>query len=94
MHAFAMHIAEFIHLHGSVVKFTQQGLEKLNDVTTKHFQRATNHKEIQSLKQILEKQLRIEELEERGYQRTKRLQTCSKCKQAGHNKRSCKRIHT
>ena len=89
MHALAMHIGEFIHLHGSVVKFTQQGLEKLNDVTTKQFQRATNHQESQSLRQVLEKRLRIETLEDSGYQRTKRVQTCSKCKQAGHNKRSC-----
>ena len=92
MHALAMHMGEFIQLHGSVVKFTQQGLEKLNDITTKHFQRATNHQESQSLQQVLEKRLRIESLEERGYQRTKRVQTCSKCKQAGHNKRSCKSV--
>ena len=92
MHAFAMHMAEFIHLNGSIVKFTQQGLEKLNDITTKHFQHATNHQEIQSLRQILEKRLRIETLKERGYQCTKRVQTCSICKQAGHNKRSCKNI--
>ena len=55
VHALAMHMEEFIQLHGSVVKFTQQGLEKLNDLTTKHFQRATNHHESQSLLQILEK---------------------------------------
>ena len=92
MYAFAMHMAEFIYLNGSIVKFIQQGLEKLNDITTKHFQHATNHQEIQSLRQILEKRLRIETLEERGYQRTKRVQTCSICKQVGHNKRSCKNI--
>ena len=89
MHALAMHIGEFIHLHGSVVKFTQQGLEKLNDVTTKQFQRATNHQESQSLRQVIEKRLRIETLEDSGHQHTKRVQTCSKRKQAGHNKRSC-----
>ena len=31
------------------------------------------------------KKLRIETLEDRGHQCTKRVQTCSKCKQAGHN---------
>ena len=92
MHALAMHIGEFIQLHGSVVRFTQQGLEKLNDLTTKHYQRATNHQERQSLQQVLQKRLRIEALEEMGYQRVKRVQTCSKCKQAGHNKRSCKSV--
>ena len=89
MHALAMHMAEFIDLNGGVVKFTQQGLEKLNDVTTKQFQRATNHQESQSLRQVLEKRLRIETLEDTGHQRTKCVQTCSKCKQAGHNKRLC-----
>ena len=68
MHAFAMHMAEFIDLNGGVVKFTQQGLEKLNDVTTKQFQRATNHQESQSLRQVL---LHIETLEDTGHQRTK-----------------------
>ena len=43
MHALAMHMGESIQLHGRVVRFTQQGLEKLNDLTTKHYQRATNH---------------------------------------------------
>ncbi len=38
MHAFAMHISEFISLHGNIVMFSQQGLEKLNDITTIHFQ--------------------------------------------------------
>jgi len=60
----------------------QQGSEKLNDVATKHFQRASNHKDIESLKQMLEKQNRIEQLEDEGYQRTKRSLTCSKCKRS------------
>jgi ubiquinone/menaquinone biosynthesis C-methylase UbiE len=34
MHAFAMHVSEFLRLYGNIVMFTQQGLEKLNDVTT------------------------------------------------------------
>ena len=80
MHALAMDMEEFIQLHGSVVKFTQQGLEKLNELTTKHFQRATNHHESQSLRKILEKRLCIETLEERGYERIKCVQTCSKYK--------------
>ena len=55
MHALAMHMGEIIQLHGSVVRFTQQGMKKLNDLTTKHFQRVSNHHESQSLRQILEK---------------------------------------
>ena len=40
---------------GNVVMFSQQGLEKLNDLTTKHFQRASNQREYDALKQVLEK---------------------------------------
>ena len=90
MHAFSMHMPEFIKLYGSLISFTQQGLEKLNDFSTKDFQRASNHRNIESLKQMLEKRNRIESLEDGGYARTKQLQTCSKCKMTGHNKRSCK----
>ena len=85
MHAFSMHVPEFIKLYGSLISFTQQGL---NDFITKDFQRASNHCNIESLK--LEKRNRIESLEDGGYARTKQLQTCSKCKMTGHNKRSCK----
>lgn len=46
MHAFAMHISEFVRLNNyNITMFTQQGLEKLNDLTTKYFQRETNHHE-------------------------------------------------
>ena len=38
MHAFVMHLLEFVRLHGNITMFTQQGLEKLNDFTTKYFQ--------------------------------------------------------
>ena len=41
MHAMAYHIPEFLWLHkGNIVQFTQQGLEKLNDISTKNFQRS------------------------------------------------------
>ena len=39
----------------NLVSFTQQGLKKLNDFSTKQFQRVSNHQNIQSLKQMLEK---------------------------------------
>ena len=90
VHAFAMHTSEFIRLHGNIVSFTQQGLEKLNDVTTKQYQRATNHHNLSALKQILEKRNRIEILQDSGYEREKQLQVCSICKSSGHNKRTCK----
>lgn len=89
IHAFAQHVHEFLRLYGNIVIFNQQGLEKLNDLTTKHFQRATNHQGYQALKQVLEKRNRIELLEDGGYQRPKQVQTCTICRQPGHNKRSC-----
>ena len=55
MHAFSMHVSQFMHLHGNVRMFSQQGLEKLNDVCTIHFQQSSNHRDIQVLKQILQK---------------------------------------
>jgi len=55
MHAFAMHVPEMLELRGIIVTFTQQSLEKLNDITTEQFQRSTNHQELLSLRQILEK---------------------------------------
>ena len=89
MHCLAMHVSEFLQLYGNIGQFTQQGLEKLNDLTTIFFQHASNHHEQEALKQILEKRNRIEELEYQGYQRSVREQKCSKCKQKGHNKRKC-----
>ena len=89
MHAFSMHVSQFMHLHGNVRMLNQQGLEKLNDVCTIHFQQSSNHRDIQALKQILEKRNRIEQLEDSGYQKQKKEQECSVCKTMGHNKRSC-----
>lgn len=94
MHIFAMHVPEFLHMYGNIVMFTQQGLEKLNDTTTQHFQRASNHRDHESLKQLLEKRNRLESLKDSGYQRKKQVQRCSQCKQTGHNKRSCPLIPT
>ena len=56
MHALAMHVPEFLHLYGNIVMFSQQGHEKLNDVTTIHFQHSTNHRKAETLKQLLEKE--------------------------------------
>ena len=67
MHAFSMHVPELIKLYGNLISFTQQGLEKLNDFSTKDFQQASNHRNIESLRQILEKRNRVESLEDGGY---------------------------
>ena len=53
-------------MHGRILPFTQQGLEKYNDVTTKDFFRSTNHKGETALRQIMEKQNRLEYLRDSG----------------------------
>jgi len=56
-----MYIPEFLHLnHGNISIFSQQGLEKLNDVSTQHFQRSSNHRNEEALTQMLQKGNRIE----------------------------------
>ena len=49
IHAMAQHAGDFIQLHGSLLAFTQQGLEKYNDITTKYYFRSTHHKGEQAL---------------------------------------------
>ena len=43
---YAYHIGEFLQIHGGLLPFTQQGLEKYNDVMTKdYFRGSNNHSE-------------------------------------------------
>ena len=72
MHCMMNHVSEFMELHGSILPFTQQGLEKYNDTMTKDYFRATSHKGEQCLIQILQKQNRMEYLEANGAKRAKR----------------------
>ena len=45
MHAFVVHIPEFIQIHGNLNLFSLQGLEKLNEIKTQNFHRSSNKKE-------------------------------------------------
>jgi len=56
-----MHVSEFLTLYGNIGIFNQPGLEKLNEFTTIFYQLiyASDHKEQESLMQILEKRNRI-----------------------------------
>ena len=67
VHAFCMHVLEFIKLYGSLLSLTQHDLEKLSDRSTKNFQRSSNHHNIESLEQMLEKRNHIEILEGSGH---------------------------
>ena len=90
MHCMMNHVAEFMKLHGSILPFTQQGLEKYNDTMTKDYFRATSHKGEQCLIQILQKQNKMELLEARRSKRAKKHDiTCSNCKLDGHNRLTC-----
>ena len=90
IHAMANHVSEFMQIHGSVLPFTQQGLEKYNDVMTKQYFRATCHRDTQALRQILEKQNRIEYLRDRDAKKPKCFETkCSNCHQPGHKRLTC-----
>ncbi len=35
IHCMMMHVTEFVTLHGAIVRFTQQGMDKYNDPMTK-----------------------------------------------------------
>ena len=89
MHLMVSHLPEFLRIHGSISMFTQQGLEKLNDVYTQFFFRGSNHRATEALKQILLRKNRVEHLADIGCAREKRLTTCSICSLPGHNKRTC-----
>ncbi len=90
IHAMMNHVPEFMSLHGSILPFTQQGLEKYNDVVTKDYFRSTSHHGQKALHQIMEKQNRLEYLRDIGAQADKKFAiTCSNCKGKGHNKLTC-----
>lgn len=89
MHALFSHVSEFVALHGNIVAFTQQGLEKLNDITTKNYFRASNQRNTEALEQILQKNNRMEYYKDSGFVRQKLCFTCSNCGESGHNIKTC-----
>ena len=90
IHAMMNHVGEFMRIHGSIVPFTQQGLEKLNDIVTKTYFRASSHRGVEALRQVIEKRNRIEYLVDHGSKRVKRFDiTCTNCQTNGHNRLTC-----
>jgi hypothetical protein len=65
MHALVWHVPEFLSLSdGTICPFTQQGLEKLNDRTTKDYFRSRNQRGLDALFQLVQKHNRMEHLED------------------------------
>ena len=90
MHSMMFHVPEFFELHGSLLPFTQQGLEKYNDCMTKIYFRSTSHRGEEALKQIMEKQNRLEHLGDADARPAKRFVIrCSNCSEGGHNMLTC-----
>ena len=90
IHAMSNHVGEFMRIHGSILPFTQQGLEKFNDVVTKQYFRATSHQNDKALVQLMQKHNRLEYLRDNDAQLPKHHEvTCSNCGSTGHNKLSC-----
>ena len=65
IHAMVNHVGGFMHVHGSI-PFTQQALEKYNDMMTKEYFRATCQRNDKALIQIAQKQNRLEHLYDSG----------------------------
>ena len=91
MHALVAHLPEFLMLYGSIIPFTQQGLERLNDQYTHFYFRGTNHHDYVALKQLLLKKNCIELLTDEGcvHPKKKQVHACSSCGIPGHNKITC-----
>ena len=92
IHVLITHILEF-YTYGNIAVFNQQGLEKLNDEVTQHYFQSTNHRNIESLKQLLLKLNRLEEMAYNDCCRKIHVQACKICKQPGHNTRTCEHKH-
>ena len=87
IHLLACHIPEFLKRYGTIAPFSQQGVEKLNDLITQDYFKSTNHRD--ALLQIMLKLNRLEELRDKGCVRVKQIHRCTKCQAVGHNARTC-----
>ena len=89
MHVLAKHVKDSMKIHGNLSKFSQQSFEKLNDRITSWYFNGTNHRDLEALTQIMNKQNRIELLEPTCHRDPKYRIKCSLCAETGHNKRMC-----
>ena len=79
------HVHEFMNIHGSILPFIQQGLEKYNDIVTKSYFRSTRHQGEKALLQVMQTQNRMDFTFDNGVGIQKRNE--SRCGINGHNKR-------
>ena len=89
MHALYAHVPEFPSLYGDIEYFTQHGMEKYNDVTSKNGFRATSHRGISAIKQLFLEKNRVQYLDAVGCARVKRNYTCSNCHCTRHTIKTC-----
>ena len=89
MHTFMNHVSESLKLHGPINNFSQQAMEKLNDKVTSLFFRSTNHRNTEAFIQVMQKQNRISYLSQWCQDDLEYHVRCSRCGEAGHNKRTC-----
>ena len=89
MHALYAHVPEFLTLYKNLEYFTQQDMEKYNDITSKNVFRSSNHRGVSALEQIFLKKSRVQYLEQVGCARVKKIYTCSNCKTEGHTMKTC-----
>ena len=68
IHSFVFHMTEFLLLNPDLKSFNIQGLEKLNDLTSKYYFSQTNRKPLTYIRQLVEKRNRNEFLETKGEQ--------------------------
>ena len=95
IHAMFNHVGQFMWIRGSILPFTQQGLEKFNDIMTKHYFRSTSHQNEKALVQLMQKQNRLEFFTDKNAKLPKHHEiVCSNCKQSGHNKLTCTKACT
>ena len=89
IHAMMKHVGEFMRIHGSIILFTQQGLEK-HDIMTKIYFRAS-HRGVQALcPSSSGGEEKSYYLTDNDCMRAERVDiTCSNCDETGHNGLSC-----
>ena len=93
LHLLTEHVAQIIRVHGSIVMFNCQGLEKKNHIITVDYFKSTNHQRgsqgINSLSQMMRKYNRNMFFFRKQISLQKRQRTCSHCQDKGHDIRIC-----